>query len=113
MMKTDKVMLRISKQQSEKLNEIVEYHNSDQAKILLRGLNLIEKFNLNLKEFEDVGVKDKRVSIYLNKEESNLINRLESKFNVKYTDIMRYGIEIQYEILEDLKEYEKKLLTGK
>lgn len=113
MMKTDKVMLRISKQQSEKLNEIVEYHNSDQAKILLRGLNLIEKFNLNLKEFEDVGVKDKRVSIYLNKEEINLIDNLENKFNNKYTDIMRYGIEIQYEILEDLKEYEKNLLTGK
>lgn len=112
-MKTDKVMLRISKQQSEKLNEIVEYHNSDQAKILLRGLYLIEKFNLNLKEFEDVGVKDKRVSIYLNKEEINLIDNLENKFNVKYTDIMRCGIEIQYEILEDLKEYEKKLLTGK
>lgn len=112
-MKTDKVMLRISKQQSEKLNEIVEYHNSDQAKILLRGLNLIEKFNLNLKEFEDVGVKDKRVSIYLNKEEINLIDNLENKFNNKYTDIMRYGIEIQYEILEDLKEYEKNLLTGK
>lgn len=113
MMKTDKVMLRISKQQSEKLNEIVEYHNSDQAKILLRGLNLIEKFNLNLKEFEDVGVKDKRVSIYLNKEEINLIDNLENKFNNKYTDIMRYGIKIQYEILEDLKEYEKNLLTGK
>lgn len=112
-MKTDKVMLRISKQQSEKLNEIVEYHNSDQAKILLRGLNLIEKFNLNLKEFEDVGVKDKRVSIYLNKEEINLIDNLENKFNNKYTNIMRYGIEIQYEILEDLKEYEKNLLTGK
>lgn len=112
-MKTDKVMLRISNNQSEKLNEIVEYHNSDQAKILLRGLNLIEKFNLNLKEFEDVGVKNKRVSIRLTEEELNLINRLENKFNVKYTDIMRYGIEIQYEILEDLKEYEKKLLTGK
>lgn len=112
-MKTDKVMLRISNRQSEKLNEIVEYHNSDQAKILLRGLNLIEKFNLNLKEFEDVGVKDKRVSIYLNKEEINLIDNLENKFNNKYTDIMRYGIEIQYEILEDLKEYEKNLLTGK
>lgn len=113
MMKTDKVMLRISKQQSEKLNEIVEYHNSDQAKILLRGLYLIDKFNLNLKEFEDVGVKDKRVSIYLNKEEINLIDNLENKFNNKYTDIMRYGIEIQYNILKDLKEYEKKLLTGK
>lgn len=112
-MKTDKVMLRISSNQSEKLSELVRYHNSDQAKILLRGLYLIEKFNLNLKEFEDVGVKDKRVSIYLNKEEVNLIDNLEKKFNTKYTDIMRYGIEIQYEILEDLKEYEEKLLTGK
>lgn len=112
-MKTNKVMLRISNRQSEKLSELVRYHNSDQAKILLRGLYLIEKFNLNLKEFEDVGVKDKRVSIYLNKEEVNLIDNLEKKFNTKYTDIMRYGIEIQYEILEDLKEYEEKLLTGK
>lgn len=112
-MKMDKVMLRISKQQSEKLNEIVEYHNSDQAKILLRGLFLIKKFNLNLKEFEDPGVKDKRILIRLNKEEIDLINNLQNKFNTKYTDIMRYGIEIQYEILKDLKEYEKKLLTGK
>lgn len=113
MMKTDKVMLRMSNNQSEKLSELVKYHNSDQAKILLRGLYLIEKFNLNLREFEDTGVKDKRNLIRLTEEELNLINRLESKFNVKYTDIMRYGIEIQYEILEDLKEYEKKLLTGK
>lgn len=112
-MKTEKVMLRISNNQSKKLNEIVEYRNSDQAKILLRGLYLIDKFNLNLREFEDIGVKDKRVSIRLTEEELNLINRLENKFNVKYTDIMRYGIEIQYEILEELKEYEKKLLTGK
>lgn len=113
MMKTDKVMLRISNRQSEKLSELVRYHNSDQAKILLRGLYLIEKFNLNLREFEDIGVKDKRNLIRLTEEELNLINRLENKFNVKYTDIMRCGIEIQYEILEDLKEYEKKLLTGK
>jgi len=112
-MKTEKVMLRISDNQSNKLNELVKYHNSDQAKILLRGLYLIDKFNLNLREFEDIGVKDKRVSIYLNKEEVNLIDNLEKKFNTKYTDIMRYGIEIQYEILEELKEYEKKLLTGK
>lgn len=112
-MKTEKVMLRISDNQSNKLNELVKYHNSDQAKILLRGLYLIDKFNLNLREFEDVGVKNKRVSIRLTEEELNLINRLENKFNVKYTDIMRYGIEIQYEILEELKEYEKKLLTGK
>lgn len=112
-MKTDKVMLRISNTQSEKLNEIIEYHNSDQAKILLRGLFLIEKFNLNLKEFEDSGVKNKRILIRLNEEEIDLIDNLENKFNIKYTDIMRYGIEIQYEILEDLKEYEKKLLTGK
>lgn len=112
-MKTEKVMLRISNNQSKKLNKIVEYRNSDQAKILLRGLYLIDKFNLNLREFEDVGVKNKRVSIRLTEEELNLINRLENKFNVKYTDIMRYGIEIQYEILEELKEYEKKLLTGK
>lgn len=110
-MKTDKVMLRISNTQSEKLNEIIEYHNSDQAKILLRGLFLIEKFNLNLKEFEDSGVKNKRILIRLNEEEIDLIDNLENKFNIKYTDIMRYGIEIQYEILEDLKEYEKKLLT--
>lgn len=113
MMKTDKVMLRTSDNQSEKLNKLVKYHNSDQAKILLRGLYLIDKFNLNLREFEDTGVKNKRVSIRLTEEESNLINKLENKFNVKYTDIMRCGIEIQYEILEDLKEYEKKLLTGK
>ena len=112
-MKTEKVMIRISNNQSKKLNELVKYHNSDQAKILLRGLYLIDKFNLNLREFEDIEVKDKRILIRLNKEEIDLIGNLEKKFNTKYTDIMRYGIEIQYEILEELKEYEKKLLIGK
>ncbi len=112
-MKTHKVMLRISDNQSEKLNKLVKYHNSDQVKILLRGLYLIEKFDLKMIEFEDLGVKNKRILVRLTEEESNLINRLENKFDIKYTNIMRCGIEFQYNILEDLKEYEKKLLTGK
>ncbi len=113
MMKTDKVMLKISDTQFEKLDKLVDYFKSDGAKVIRRGIYLISTLELDIKEFKDTGNKNKHFTLRVLEEELNILDKLSIKWGVKKQDILRYGIEIQYEILEDLKEYEKKLLTGK
>ena len=112
-MKTDKVMLKISDNQFEKLERLVDYFKSDKAKVIRRGIYLIYFFKLNIEEFEDDGNKSNHFTVRFLEEELKILDALSFKYNLKKQDILRYSIEIQYEILEDLKEYEKKLLTGK
>lgn len=112
-MKTDQVMLKISDNQSGKLDKLVDYFKSDGAKVIRRGIYLISVLELDIKEFEDTGNKNKHFTLRLLEEELIILDKLSIKWGVKKQDILRYSIEIQYNILEDLKEYEKKLLTGK
>ena len=42
-----------------------------------------------------------------------IINKITNEYNIKIQDLIRFSINLQYDILEDLKEYEKELLTGK
>lgn len=103
-------MVRISENQYSKLEKIVKYHNSDQAKILLRGLYLLDKLNLELRDYEDNGIKNKRIGIRLNEDEINLIKKLEDKFETKFTNLLRYSIELQYKTIDKLEKTEKDFL---
>lgn len=112
-MKNESVMLKISDNQLNKLNELVDFFKSDKAKVIRRGIYLINNLKLSIKEFKDFGNKDNNFNLRLLNIELEILNDLSIKYNVRKQDILRYSIEIQYNILEDLKEYEEKLLTGK
>ena len=112
-MKNDKIMLKISNAQFDKLEKLVDYFKSDKAKVIRRGIYLIYFFKLDIEEFEDDGNKSNHFTVRVLEEELKMLNELSLKYNLNKQDILRYSIEIQYNILEDLKEYEKKLLTGK
>lgn len=112
-MKNESVMLKISDSQLKKLNELVNFFKSDKAKVIRRGIYLINDLKLSIKEFKDFGNKDNNFNLRLLKEELEILNNLAIKYNIGKQDILRYSIEIQYNILEDLKKYEEKLLTGK
>ena len=112
-MKTESLMVKISDNQSKKLDLLVDYFKSDKAKVIRRGLYLIFNLNLDLKEFDDDNNKNNHFTLRILEDELKMLDELSIKYKIKKQDILRYGIEIQYEILEELKEYEKKLLTGK
>lgn len=111
-MKTDKIMLKISNNQFDKLEKLVDYFKSDKAKVIRRGIYLIYFFKLNVEKFEDDENKTNHFTVRLLEEELKILDEVSIKYELNKQDILRYSIEIQYNILEDLKEYEKKLLTG-
>lgn len=110
-MKTDKIMLKISNNQFDKLEKLVDYFKSDKAKVIRRGIYLIYFLKLNVEKFEDDENKTNHFTVRLLEEELKILDELSIKYELNKQDILRYSIEIQYNILEDLKEYEKKLLT--
>lgn len=112
-LKTNHIMLKISDFQNRNVNKLIHYFQSNRANVIRRGLQLINDLNLEIKYFEDNGNKNNNFTIRLTDEELKLINGLENKFNISRQEILRYGIEIQYNILDKLKEYEKQLLTEK
>ncbi len=106
------VNIRLSDAQLEKLDQIVEFFYSTRPNVIKRGVHLIKKFDLSIQDFEDSGNKNNNVKIgVFDSETQEIINELTSKLNMNYSDVLRYGIEIQYNILESLKSLEKKLLV--
>ncbi len=112
-MKTNGFSLKISQNQLDQLNALIDFFESDNGKIIRRGIYLINKYDLNYSEIHDTGSKTKIIRSNFSDEDIEIINNITNKYNIQIQDLIRFSINLQYEILEDLKEYEKKLLTGK
>lgn len=108
------VNIRLSDNQLEKLDQIVEFFGSTRPNVIKRGVQLIKRFNIPVKDFKDSGNKNNNVKIgVFDSEIQNIINELTSKLNMNYSDVLRYGIEIQYNTLEAIRSLEKQLYLEK
>ncbi|MBL7575415.1 hypothetical protein SAMN00017477_0922 [Peptoniphilus asaccharolyticus DSM 20463] len=112
-MKNKGVSLKVSKNQLNQLDDLVEFFESDKGKIIRRGIYLINKYNLDYSEIQDEGSKIEIIRSNFSDEDMKIINKITNEYNIKMQDLIRFSINLQYNILEDLKEYEKKLLTGR
>lgn len=112
-MKNNGFSLKISQNQLDKLHALTNFFESDNGKIIRRGIYLINNYNLIYSEIHDAGSKTKIIRSNFSDEDMKIINNIINKYNIQIQDLIRFSINLQYEILEDLKEYEKKLLTGK
>lgn len=111
-MKNKGVSLKVSKNQLNQLDDLVEFFESDKGKVIRRGIYLINKYNLKYSEIQDEGSKIEIIRSNFSNEDMKIINKITNEYNIKIQDLIRFSINLQYDILEDLKEYEKKLLTG-
>lgn len=112
-MKNKGVSLKVSKNQLNQLDDLVEFFESDKGKVIRRGIYLINKYNLQYSEIQDEGSKIEIIRSNFSDEDMKIINKITNEYNIKIQDLIRFSINLQYDILEDLKEYEKELLTGK
>ena len=110
-MKNKGVSLKVSKNQLNQLDDLVEFFESDKGKVIRRGIYLINKYNLQYSEIQDEGSKIEIIRSNFSDEDMKIINKITNEYNIKIQDLIRFSINLQYDILEDLKEYEKKLLT--
>lgn len=110
-MKNNGFSLKVSKNQLKQLNDLVNFFESDNGKVIRRGIYLINKYDLKFSSFEDEGSKINVIRTNFSNEDMKIINEIINKYDIKIQDLIRFSINIQFKILKDLKEYEKKLLT--
>lgn len=111
-MKNKGISLKVSKNQLNQLDDLVDFFESDKGKVIRRGIYLINKYNLQYSEVQDEGSKIEIIRGNFSDEDMKIINKIINEYNIKIQDLIRFSINLQYNILEDLKESEKKLLTG-
>lgn len=110
-MKNKGISFKVSKNQLNQLEDLVEFFESDKGKVIRRGIYLINKYNLQYAEVQDEGSKIEIIRSNFSDEDMKIINKIINEYEIKLQDLIRFSINLQYNILEDLKEYEKKLLT--
>ena len=100
-MKVDKLMLKISDNQLKKLNLLVDYFKSDKAKVIRRGIYLISKLELDIKDFDDVGNKNNHFTLRLLEEELKCrVEKLYTSVNIveKNTQTLRNVLNMKNRI---------------
>ena len=100
--------IRISTEELKKLDRVVEFHGSDRAKILRRGIQLIEKYDLKINNLNDDNLKNQIIGIRLSEQE-NLILK---KYNTNLNQVYGFLIDIQFKSIEELEKTEKRLLIS-